>query len=115
MTNIFRPLSVVALLFLVQPALSAEWGVVGAGNATCEHWNRANPTTKEIITSWMKGFASSENLSRAAASSKEFGLEFLTSEYLSAQIAEACASPQKRAVSMSGIIVDILARLPIRQ
>lgn len=114
MMHILRTLFAIALLLLARLTFSAEWGVVGAGNATCEHWGRANPATREVITSWMQGFASSENLSRAAAGSKEFRLEVLTGEYLNAQISEVCSSSQKRNSTMSGIIIGILAKLPTR-
>ena len=104
----------VALMFPAYPAFSAEWGVVGAGNATCEHWGRANSATKNEIVSWMQGFATSENLSRAAAGSREFRLELLTNEYLSTEIKSACSSPQKKSDSMSGIIIGILSKFPAR-
>jgi len=114
MASILRNLSVGVALFLAWPAFSAEWGVVGAGNATCEHWGRANPTTKEVITSWMEGFATSENLSRAAVGSRELQLEFLTSEYLKVQIEAVCSASQKKNESISGIIIGILSKLPTR-
>jgi|SRR3972149_9576047 len=101
-----------ALTLLACPAFSAEWGVVGAGNATCEHWGRADAATKNEIISWMQGFATSESLSRAAAGSREFRLELLTNEYLNAQIKSVCSSPQKKHEQMSGIIVGILLKFP---
>lgn len=102
----------IALIFLACPAYSAEWGVVGAGNATCEHWGRANAATKNEIVSWMQGFATSESLSRAVAGSQEFRLELLTREYLNSQINLACSSQQNKNEHMSGILIGLLTKFP---
>ena len=114
MATVLRIMFTGIALTLTWSAFSAELGIVGAGNATCEHWGRAKPATKEIITSWMQGFATSESLSRAAAGSKEFQLEFLTSEYLEGQIDAVCSSSNKKNESMFGIMISVLAKLPTR-
>ena len=103
----------VILMFFRVPAFSSEWGVIGAGNATCKNWSRSDPELKKEITSWMQGFATSESLSRAAACNREFRLELLTNEYLNNQINTVCSSERGAKTSMSGIIIDVLTKFPV--
>ena len=42
----FKLIAIIVGVFVVLPA-SADWGVVGAGNATCSHWNPADQHKKK--------------------------------------------------------------------
>ena len=111
-----KVIAFVAALVAATSAFPAnQWGIAGAGNATCEHWAKATPSSKKEILSWMAGFASSESLSHAAAGSKELRLEMLSYQYLEHEIDIACVSPEKKTESMSALLIAILAKFPARE
>lgn len=105
-------LVIIGLLFT--PAVGvAEWVTIGAGNATCEHWNRANANQETEILSWMAGFVSAENLGRASKGQQEFRLELLTYDYLRHQIDDTCSSSMNRNKRMLHILMKTLIEFPI--
>ncbi len=105
-------LAVVAATILSTPVFSADWVVIGAGNATCAHWKQDDRMQQAEIISWMTGFASSENLTRASKDEPAFRIEFLTSEYLRSEINKACSSGSVDSQSMISIILTVLLNLP---
>lgn len=109
---ISRALFMLLTFTFVAPATASEWMVVGAGNATCSHWNNGTPGQKTEILSWMAGFASAENLDRASKNVPEYHLEYLTYEYLRNQIDSACTISDKPK-SMSSILFGVLSKLPV--
>jgi len=106
----------VGLILLAPCSLRAQnqFGVVGAGNATCQYWAQADANQKMEVFSWMKGFASSESLSRAHSNEDELRLEMLSNNYLNYEIETACADPANSSEKMSSILLEILATFPLR-
>lgn len=105
-------LALAAFVLFAAIAGAAEWGTIGAGNATCEHWNRANANTKIEILSWMAGYASAENLDRASEGRPEFRLELLTYDYLRNEIQATCSNARNKNEGMLGILLKILVNFP---
>lgn len=103
---------ILVLCLSVPPAHSGVWTVIGAGNATCSHWNEAGKEQRREILSWMTGFSSAENLSRAAEGRPELRIEYLTYDYLVAEIERVCSVNENAEEHMSGVLFGVLARLP---
>jgi len=106
-------LSLLALLAFGPYAVASDWQVVGAGNATCEHWNRMSPEGKNEVLSWMAGFSSAMNLSRAAEGRPEYRMKLLTYDYLRIEIGATCSLAKNNSEAMSGILFKILQKFPI--
>lgn len=100
-----------ALLIAALPA-SADWPIVGDGNATCSLWNPADQNKKKEILSWMAGFMSAFNLNLASTKQPELKLEYLTYEFLINKIDNICSNPTNSNKSMSRILYGILADFP---
>ena len=111
--NVYR-LMVLATLLIPASTYSEGWGVVGAGNATCTHWSASDSAKRTEILSWMAGFASSENLGRAASGGAEFRMQLLTYEYLSREIESVCSDSKHQNSTISSILFDVLARFPVQ-
>lgn len=107
----FKLIAIIVGVFVVLPA-SADWGVVGAGNATCSHWNPADQHKKKEILSWMAGFSSAVNLDFASTKQPEYKLEYFSYEFLTNKINNICSSPVNSNESMSGILFGILKDFP---
>ena len=110
-----KVLAVVAATIFATPVLSADWAVIGAGNATCAQWKQDDRMQQAEIISWMAGFASSENLTRASEGRPEFRIEFLTPDYLRNRISETCSSESSNSQSMISIMFAVLINLPAVQ
>uniref|UniRef100_UPI003C7CDADD HdeA/HdeB family chaperone n=1 Tax=Stutzerimonas stutzeri TaxID=316 RepID=UPI003C7CDADD len=113
-----QPLQIILLTLSFLASYSAhaqnQYGMVGAGNATCQYWNQADTYQRNEIISWMKGFASSESVGRAYNNEREFRLEMLTSDYLDYEIKTACSELDSHKKAMSTILFEILERFPLR-
>ena len=113
MACILRKLQIyVAFTLFVCSANAAEWATIGAGNATCENWNRATANTKTEILSWMAGFSSAENLHLATEGRPEFRLELLTYDYLRHEIDSTRSDSKSKNERMSSILFRLLAKFP---
>ncbi|WP_157606793.1 hypothetical protein [Sedimenticola selenatireducens] len=91
---------------------SAEWAVIGAGNATCENWVGANQNKKAEILSWMTGFSSAQNLNFVSENQPGYRLELLTYDYLTNTINDTCTKSESSNESMSGILFQVLTDFP---
>jgi hypothetical protein len=105
-------ISLIASVAFGSLSVAADWQVVGAGNANCEHWGRGTPELKKEILSWMAGFASAMNLDRAAEGRPEYRLKLLTYDYLRIEIDAACSISKNNGKSMSSILFEILQKFP---
>jgi hypothetical protein len=103
----------VLLLLLINAVEASDWSVVGAGNATCEHWNQNSTGQQSEILSWMDGFATSENLDRAASSKPVFRMDLFNHEYLLREIASVCSSAKNANESMISILLEVLTNFPV--
>ena len=113
MVGIFQKLSAyLVLTSYICCANAAEWQVIGAGNAKCEHWMQANTTNKTEVLSWMAGFSSAVNIERASEGRPELRLEFLTYDYLRQEIDSTCLKPNNKDERMYSILFKVLDRLP---
>ena len=110
--NVTKNISAIIILCLVAMNASANWAVIGAGNATCKNWNGANQGTKTEIVSWMAGFTSAQNLNIASENQPEYRLELLTYEYLTNSINSICMKQEKSNESMLGVLFAILKDFP---
>lgn len=104
-----------AIAFACSAKAENKWGIVGAGNATCEYWGQTSSAKKVEIISWMKGFATSEGLNRAINETKEFRLEMLTSQYLEHEIQAVCTESGKKEKTMFSVLIEILSKFPVRE
>src|SRR4030065_128142 len=106
-------LSLLVSLAVGSPAFSSDWQVVGAGNATCEPWNRCTPELKKEILSWMAGFSSAMNLDRAAEGRPEYRMKLLTYDYFRIEIDADCSLPKNNNEAMSSVLFKILQKFPM--
>jgi hypothetical protein len=110
--KVLKNLCVMILLCLVSTGALAEWGIIGAGNATCKNWNMGNHNVKTEILSWMAGFASAQNLNFASENQPEYRLELLTYEHLTNSINGVCNKPENSQKHMSVILFGVLKDFP---
>lgn len=109
---VLKNICAIIFLSLVAMNVSADWVIVGAGNATCENWNSANKGTKTEILSWMTGFSNAQSLNFASEKQPTYRLKMLTYDYLTNSINSICMKPEKSNESMSGILFGILTDFP---
>lgn len=95
-------------------AYPGDWVVVGAGNATCTHWNAGRKEQQTEVLSWMAGFSSAVNLDRASEGKPEYRLEYLTYDYLRAEVNAVCSDTKNKGQSMSSILFTVLQKLPVQ-
>ena len=107
-----KKLSAAIILCFISIGASADWGIIGAGNATCKNWNGANKSTKTEILSWMTGFSSALNLDFASEKQPEYRLQLLTYEYLTNSINSICIISESSQKHMSDILLGILQDFP---
>lgn len=91
---------------------SAEWAIIGAGNATCENWVGANQNMKAEVLSWMAGFSSAQNLNFVSENQPGYRLQLLTYDYLTNIINGVCTKPENSGEMMSGILFEALIAFP---
>jgi hypothetical protein len=93
-------------------SFSAEFGVLGAGNAKCLDWNKANGQQRIEIKSWMMGFTNAEQLELVYQGNPAYRLELFTDDYLKYEINNKCALSSNSEISMLTVLLDILTRFP---
>lgn len=99
-------------MFVGPLALSAEWQVGGAGNATCGNWKQM--TDKTEVLSWMVGFASAVNINYASSGEPEFRMDLLTYKYLAREVDIACKEPRSDGQQMIVILFKLLKAFPVQ-
>ena len=107
-----RNIIVMIIMCLVSMTVLANWGIVGAGNATCKNWNSTNQSGKTEILSWMAGFSSALNLEYSSENQPALKLKLLTYEYLTNEINNTCSNVQNSEKDISSILLDILREFP---
>lgn len=107
-----RNIIVTIIMYLVSMTAMANWGMVGAGNATCKNWNSSNQNGKTEILSWMAGFGSALNLEYSSEKQPALKLKLLTYEYLTNEINNTCSNIQNSEKRMSSILLEVLREFP---
>ena len=54
-------------VLVATPVEAQEWGIAGAGNATCEHWLQNDRTQQSEIVGWIAGFMTAMNFERSSS------------------------------------------------
>ncbi len=93
-------------------SFSAEFGVLGAGNAKCSDWNKANGQQRIEIKSWMMGFANAAHMELVYQKNPAYRLELFTDDYLKYEINNKCALSSNSEMFMLSVLLDILNRFP---
>ena len=71
-------------MLVAAPVQAQEWGIAGAGNATCEHWLQNNRTQQSEIVGWIAGFMTAVNFERSSERNQPppLRLKLLSDDYL---------------------------------
>jgi hypothetical protein len=91
-----------------------QWGVVGAGNASCAQWKRMDPMQRQEVLSWMAGFSTAVSIELATEGKPVPMLELLTYEYLERVTTEHCLKDDGGSKSMFAVLLDVLTGFPRR-